>query len=83
MLRPTDVANQHQGCFLTRQKNGTSIFGDRASDVECGRAAGTRSVFVDLGYTDDDLMMAEADVTVSGIAEAVDWICADAARRGD
>ena len=29
------------------------MVGDRASDVEAGRAAGCRTVFIDLGYTSE------------------------------
>lgn len=57
------------------------MVGDRASDIEAGRRAGCRTVFIDLGYT------AEAppdrpDAVVSGVAEAVDWILATAAAEG-
>ncbi|CAK0757802.1 D,D-heptose 1,7-bisphosphate phosphatase [uncultured Gammaproteobacteria bacterium] len=43
------------------------MVGDRASDVEAGRAAGTRTVFIDLGYTREPR------------PEAPDWVVTDVA----
>lgn len=57
------------------------MVGDRASDVECGRAAGCRTVFIDLGYAAEPVPAGQ-DATASGIAGAVDWICADSGRGG-
>ena len=48
------------------------IVGDRKSDVEAGRAAGCRTVFIDLDYT--EARPSNADVTVRSIAEAADVI---------
>jgi D-glycero-D-manno-heptose 1,7-bisphosphate phosphatase len=47
------------------------MVGDRWRDVEAGRRAGCRTVFVDRGY---DEPSAEPDVTVSDLAEAAVWI---------
>jgi D-glycero-D-manno-heptose 1,7-bisphosphate phosphatase len=49
------------------------MVGDRASDVEAGRAAGCRTVYIDRGYT------AEAppgcvDFTATSLTNAADWI---------
>jgi D-glycero-D-manno-heptose 1,7-bisphosphate phosphatase len=47
------------------------MVGDRWRDVEAGRRAGCRTVFVDRGY---DEPSAQPDVTVSDLAEAAVWI---------
>lgn len=52
------------------------MVGDRASDIACGRAAGTRTVFIDLGYTSEASPEGH-DASVSSLKAAVDWICAD------
>lgn len=52
------------------------MVGDRSSDIACGRAAGTKTVFIDLGYT-SEVAPTEQDATVSSLTEAVDWILAD------
>lgn len=52
------------------------MVGDRASDIACGRAAGTRTVFIDLGYKAEAGPVGQ-DATVPSLSEAVDWICAD------
>jgi len=49
------------------------MVGDRASDVEAGRRAGCRTVFVDLGYTAEP-KPTSADTTVTGVMAAADWI---------
>jgi D-glycero-D-manno-heptose 1,7-bisphosphate phosphatase len=51
------------------------MVGDRASDVEAGRAAGCRTVFIDLGYT-NELKPDSASFTVSSINQAADVILA-------
>jgi D-glycero-D-manno-heptose 1,7-bisphosphate phosphatase len=48
--------------------------GDRWRDVEAGRAAGTRVVFVDHGY--DEELRSEPDVVVANLADAAEWISA-------
>jgi D-glycero-D-manno-heptose 1,7-bisphosphate phosphatase len=48
------------------------MVGDRASDVEAGRAAGCRTVFIDLDYREEE--HPAATVTVRSIAEAADFI---------
>lgn len=57
------------------------MVGDRASDVICGVRAGCRTVFIDRGYT-AETPPDEQDATAANLAEAVEWICADSARRG-
>jgi D-glycero-D-manno-heptose 1,7-bisphosphate phosphatase len=49
------------------------MVGDRASDVEAGKAAACRTVFIDLGYTSES-PPADADCIVSSLAEAVAYI---------
>ena len=45
------------------------MIGDRWRDVECGRNAGVRTVFIDYGYSDE--RGATADFTVRSFPEAV------------
>lgn len=49
------------------------MVGDRASDVTAGRAAGCRTVFIDLGYTAED-KPTDADAVVASLGEATRWI---------
>jgi D-glycero-D-manno-heptose 1,7-bisphosphate phosphatase len=56
------------------------MVGDRASDVAAGRAAGCRTVFIDLGYTDETAH--GADLVAGSLGEAADIILREAARRG-
>lgn len=44
------------------------MVGDRASDVEAGRAAGCRTIFIDLGYRDEN--PERPDHVVSSLGEA-------------
>ena len=48
------------------------MIGDRWRDVECGRNAGVRTVFIDFGY--DEALPEPPDFTVRSIAEAADVI---------
>jgi D-glycero-D-manno-heptose 1,7-bisphosphate phosphatase len=48
------------------------MVGDRDSDVDAGRAAGCRTVFVDRGYGRPP--MPPADLTVASLFDAVPWI---------
>jgi len=48
------------------------MVGDRDKDVEAGRAAGCRTVFVDGGY--GRRPVPQADLTVASLREAVPWI---------
>ncbi len=57
------------------------MVGDRASDIACGRAAGCRTVFIDLDYTTEAAPTGQ-DATVANLAEAVDWIREDMRTRG-
>jgi D-glycero-D-manno-heptose 1,7-bisphosphate phosphatase len=51
------------------------MVGDRRTDVEAGRAAGCRTVFIDLGYT-AELKPDRPSLVVSSIREAADVILA-------
>ena len=51
------------------------MIGDRASDIEAGRNAGCRSIFLSRGYT-EPLPEPMAEYTCSTLSEAVDWILA-------
>lgn len=56
------------------------MVGDRASDVEAGRAAGCTSLFVDLGYTAEPAPCGQV-ATLPSLAAAADWILAEEGRR--
>jgi D-glycero-D-manno-heptose 1,7-bisphosphate phosphatase len=63
-------AAQRRGIDLA----GSFMVGDRWRDVEAGRRAGCRVVFVDHGYGEE---LAQApDVVVRGLGAAADWILA-------
>jgi D-glycero-D-manno-heptose 1,7-bisphosphate phosphatase len=47
---------------------GSWMVGDRWRDVECGRRAGVRTVFIDFGYA--EALEGKPDVTVKSFAEA-------------
>jgi transaldolase len=49
------------------------MVGDRCSDIEAGRAAGCRTVFIERGYA-DEVKPAAPDFTVRSLAEAADVI---------
>lgn len=49
------------------------MVGDRASDIQAGRAAGCKTIFIDLGYS-GELVPTEQDFTVHSIAEAAECI---------
>jgi D-glycero-D-manno-heptose 1,7-bisphosphate phosphatase len=48
--------------------------GDKASDVECGRNAGTRAVLVLSGYGEGDRGSCQPDHVAIDITAAADWI---------
>jgi len=50
------------------------MVGDRWRDVDCGKNAGCRTVFIDYGYA--EVLRAPPDFTVRNFAEAVDIILA-------
>jgi len=52
------------------------MVGDRWRDVEAGRAAGCRTVFIDYHY--EERRPQDPDVTVSSFVHAVDWILGEA-----
>ncbi len=49
------------------------IIGDRKSDVEAGKAAGCKTIFVDRGYRPEE-KTDTADITVLSLTEAVNFI---------
>jgi D-glycero-D-manno-heptose 1,7-bisphosphate phosphatase len=51
------------------------MVGDRASDVEAGRAAGCQTVFIDLGYTNEK-KPDNPSLVVTSVAQAADVILA-------
>lgn len=54
------------------------MVGDRWRDVDCGHAAGCRTVFIDYGY--DEALRQKADFKVKNLVEAAEVIL-DASRR--
>jgi D-glycero-D-manno-heptose 1,7-bisphosphate phosphatase len=52
------------------------MIGDRWRDVDCGRRAGVRTVFIDFGY--DEALDAPPDFTVESFAAAADAVLAHA-----
>jgi len=48
------------------------MIGDRWRDVDCGRRAGVKTVFIDFGYAEE--LQAKPDFTVKSFAEAVQAI---------
>ena len=58
---------------------GSVMVGDRWRDIEAGRAAGARTVFVDRRY--DEPAPVDPDLTVSELEESVPWIIETTARR--
>jgi D-glycero-D-manno-heptose 1,7-bisphosphate phosphatase len=63
-----DAARDH-GIDLTA----SFLVGDRWRDIDCGAAAGVRTVWIDRGY-DERGPSAAADHVCGGIAEAAEWI---------
>jgi D-glycero-D-manno-heptose 1,7-bisphosphate phosphatase len=62
-------AQERYGIDLRR----SFLVGDRWRDVDAGRAAGCRTVFLDFGYRERG-PSAPPDARVASLAEAVDWI---------
>jgi D-glycero-D-manno-heptose 1,7-bisphosphate phosphatase len=56
------------------------MVGDRWRDVEAGRRAGCRTVFIDRGY-DERRPAPPADHDAADLADATDWILSDRQRR--
>lgn len=50
------------------------MVGDRWRDIEAGKRAGCRTVFIDLGYS--ERQPEQPDATVENLTEAVTWILA-------
>jgi D-glycero-D-manno-heptose 1,7-bisphosphate phosphatase len=50
------------------------MVGDRWRDIDCGRSAGLRTVFIDFGYNEP--LIAPPDFTVSGFPQAAEIILA-------
>ncbi|WP_414663851.1 HAD-IIIA family hydrolase [Horticoccus sp. 23ND18S-11] len=48
------------------------MVGDRWRDIDCGRRAGVRTVFIDFGYAEE--LRAQPDFTVKSLAEAAQVI---------
>ncbi len=56
------------------------FIGDKGSDIECGRRAGTRTILVLTGYGAAE--QCAADFTAAGFDQAVQWILAAENRAG-
>lgn len=55
------------------------MVGDRWRDVEAGRRAGCKTVWLDLGYLEQEPAL-QPDLRVSSLAEAVEWILKEAGK---
>jgi D-glycero-D-manno-heptose 1,7-bisphosphate phosphatase len=77
------ATNQHRrkpepGMLLDAAKalgidlRGSWMVGDRWRDVDCGKRAGVKTVFIDFSY--DEVLHAKPDFTVSSFKEAVSTI---------
>ncbi len=55
------------------------MVGDRWRDIDCGRAAGCRTVFIDYGYAEE--LRAQPDFRCHSLAEAAEFILGCAAPR--
>lgn len=55
------------------------MVGDRWRDIEAGKAAGCRTVLVEMGYR--EALKTPPDHVAAGLGEAVRWILADRAER--
>jgi D-glycero-D-manno-heptose 1,7-bisphosphate phosphatase len=55
------------------------MVGDRWRDIEAGRAAGTRTVFVDRAY--EEQAPENPDLTVNELHESVEWIIQTAGQQ--
>jgi D-glycero-D-manno-heptose 1,7-bisphosphate phosphatase len=53
------------------------MVGDRWRDIDCGRRAGVRTVFIDFGYAEE--LRAQPDFTVASFSAAVAAILGQAA----
>jgi D-glycero-D-manno-heptose 1,7-bisphosphate phosphatase len=51
---------------------GSWMIGDRWRDIDCGAAAGCRTIFIDYGY--DEKLRAQPDSRVKNLSEAADLI---------
>jgi D-glycero-D-manno-heptose 1,7-bisphosphate phosphatase len=51
---------------------GSFVVGDRWKDIEAGKRAGCRTVFIDWGYNES--LRSKPDHSVRSLAEAADWI---------
>lgn len=58
------------------------MIGDRASDVAAGKAVGCRTIFIDLGYS-DELRPNDVDFTVSSLREAAMIVLREAGAAAD
>jgi D-glycero-D-manno-heptose 1,7-bisphosphate phosphatase len=69
--KPQMLINAARHCEIDLA--GSVMVGDRRSDVEAGRAAGCRTVFMELDYR-NEVKPASPDFTVRSLAEATDAI---------
>lgn len=56
------------------------MIGDRWRDIQAGRAAGCRTIFIDHGYAEERPL--GYDQKVGSLAEAADWICGSLTGEG-
>jgi D-glycero-D-manno-heptose 1,7-bisphosphate phosphatase len=82
---PCDCRKPRPGMLLraARELNGdlaqSWMVGDRWRDVDCGQAAGCRTVFVNRGYAEE--LRQKPDFTVKNLAEAAEIILAEQGKK--
>lgn len=85
---PTDRRKPAPGMVLEAQRDqdidlARSFFiGDKASDIQCGRNAGLRTILVKTGYGAEQQRYARANWIVEDLRAAADIILAQAPSRG-
>lgn len=52
------------------------MIGDRWRDVEAGKSAGCKTIWIDHGYQNDKIPSPAADCTVHSLTDATEWILA-------
>lgn len=56
---------------------GSYMIGDRSSDIEAGKNAGCRTIWIDRKYPNENDSVIVADYTAFSLAEAKNWIILD------
>ena len=65
---------------LSLDLNKSWMVGDRWRDIDCGKRANVRTIFIDFGY--DETLQSKPDFTVHSFAEAVETILKETIKLG-